>query len=284
VSHRNPETVSLRKEVRSLKHLERAWRVIEENGRYSKSESVKKEINAFQERANTSLRSISGRLCRDSFVFPPARGIPIPKQGRARSQSFRPIVLATVESRIVQRAILDALVTVPALKPYFVNPYSFGGIKKAGEGSLAAVPAAIQAVLDALGDGAQFVVCADINSFFTRISKTAVTRIIASAIDDPSFMTLFEQAIHVELANLAELREKASAFPTHDIGVAQGNALSPLLGNIILSDFDEAMNEGDCTCLRHSCPHAQRCAGSFEASENATRREGNDTFCRQDKC
>jgi hypothetical protein len=63
-------------------------------------------------------------------------------------------------------------------------------------------------------------------------------------------MALFRQAIHVELANLATLRYK-DQFPTENLGVAQGNALSPLLGNIILADFDSKMNEGDCRCIRY---------------------------------
>jgi hypothetical protein len=39
----------LMKKVRGVRHLERAWRVIEENARSSKSEDVKKEIEAFRE-------------------------------------------------------------------------------------------------------------------------------------------------------------------------------------------------------------------------------------------
>ncbi len=64
-------------------------------------------------------------------------------------------------------------------------------------------------------------------------------------------MAFFEKAITTELSNMAELRSKASDFPIEEIGVAQGNSLSPLLGNIILGAFDAEMNSGDCTCLRY---------------------------------
>lgn len=78
-----------------------------------------------------------------------------------------------------------------------------------------------------------------------------MTNIISSAVNDEEFMNIFRLAIDVELDNLSELREKASLFPIEDIGVAQGNSLSPLLGNIILSSFDTVMNEGDCRCIRY---------------------------------
>ncbi|MBE0529660.1 MAG: RNA-dependent DNA polymerase [Rhodospirillales bacterium] len=236
----------------SLSRLEKAWYVIRENARTSKSEDVRQEVERFGEDASRNLRSLSSRLSKGTFVFPPAKGVPVPKRtsdGR-KTGKFRPIVLASVESRIVQRSILDVLLGVERLKPYAENPHSFGGIRK-GEEGLGAVPAAIYAVLAGIGAGAKFVAVADISSFFTRISKDAVTQIIHEATHDDAFTDFFRSAINVELSNLAELREKAEKFPTHDIGVAQGNSLSPLLGNIILHDFDRQMNEGDCRCLRY---------------------------------
>lgn len=250
------------KAVRSLRNLENAWSVIQRNGRSSKSEHVRLELEDFAEEAPTKLRSLKGRLARGSFKFGPAKGVPIPKlDGKGmKTGKIRPIVLAPVESRIVQRAILNVLLEVPTLKPFIQTPYSFGGIrgergsqkeKGARSDSVSAVPAAIRAVLDEIGNGARFVASADIKSFFTRISKEAVTEIVASRVKDNELTALFREAIDVELSNLAQLREKAFDFPIEDIGVAQGSSLSPLLGNIILADFDKLMNAGDCKCIRY---------------------------------
>ncbi|NML72766.1 RNA-dependent DNA polymerase [Rhizobium sp. S-51] len=255
-------TSELLKAVRRLDNLESAWSVVQSNGRASQSENVRLELEKFAEDAPTRLRSIKGKLGSNSFEFAAARGIPIPKTDShgKRTGKFRPIVLSSVESRIVQRAILNVLLEVPSLKPYVKTPYSFGGIKgergpqsdrKARSLSVAAVPAAIKAILDEIAEGARFVASADIRSFFTRISKDAVTEIISSAVKDDEFVKLFRAAINVELENLAQLREKAKDFPIQDIGVAQGNSLSPLLGNIILAHFDSVMNEGDCRCIRY---------------------------------
>jgi RNA-directed DNA polymerase len=255
-ANRAPGHVSsvLMKRVRSVRNLERAWHVIEANARSSKSEDVKKEIEAFRENASRNLKSLCTRLVKGTFKFPPAKGVPITKtdkDGKKNKAKFRPIVLASVESRIVQRAILDTLLGVPELHKYIHTPHSFGGIRKVSDDGLAAVPAAIKDVLVSIGQGAKFVSSADITSFFTRIPKSVVTDIVANAVQDDQFMSLFRKAINVELSNMAELREKANAFPIGDIGVAQGNSLSPLLGNIILFDFDRQMNACDCRCIRY---------------------------------
>jgi RNA-directed DNA polymerase len=247
--------------VRKLDNLERAWRVIQQNGRSSKSESVRLELERFAEDAPRNLRSLKGQLSGGRFKFQKAKGVPIPKldaKGKPTGK-IRPIVLAPVESRIVQRAILNVLVEIEALKPYVKTPYSFGGIRSVrqrGEQArgeeLSAVPAAIKAVLHEIGQGAVFIASADIRAFFTRISKAHVMQVIRHAVgDDPEFLNFLHSAVTVELENLALLKDKASEFPTEEIGVAQGNSLSPLLGNIALANFDQIMNEGDCSCIRY---------------------------------
>ncbi len=240
------------KYVQSKATLHKAWRVIQENALTSTSLDVRAEVDEFAADPQKNINILSGKLSAGSYRFPEAKGIPVNKKNPDGSQSakFRPLVLASLRSRIVQRAVLEALETVSALRPYFHNPNSFGGIKKQKDG-LAAVPAAIQAVLTAIDIGATHVAFADIRAFFTRIPKPHVTAIIANVTADSTFMALFEDAIRLELSNMAELKEKAQAFPIEAIGVAQGNSLSPLLGNILLHDFDRLMNEGDCMCVRY---------------------------------
>lgn len=239
--------------VQSKTALEKAWRVIQENARTSTSEKTKTEVKKFAENATQNINSLSTQLSKRSFKFGEATGILAPKvnpDGTKNKKKSRPLVLAPLTSRIVQRAILDALGTVPELLAYAENPFSFGGIRKQ-QNELAAVPAAVQAVLGAIGSGATHVAFADITAFFTKIPKAKVVSIVAKATQDPEFMVLFEDAIRVELENMAQLKENANLFPIETIGVAQGNSLSPLLGNILLHKFDRLMNDGDCTCIRY---------------------------------
>ncbi len=253
-------STKLTKSVWSIGNLESAWRVIQHNGRSSKSIGVRAEIERFAEDPSKSLRSLRHRLSRGQFKFPAATGVPIAKRdatGR-RTGKVRPIVLAPVESRIVQRAILNILQHFKPLARYFDTPYSFGGIRssrdkntESREESLSAVPGAIKCVLDEIGSGAKYVICADIRAFFTRVPREDVISVISETVNDEEFVDLLRKAVTTELDNMAELRAQADLFPIGDIGVAQGNSLSPLFGNVALFDFDAEMNMGDCRCIRY---------------------------------
>ncbi len=220
--------------------------MIYENARSSQSSETRRDVAKFAETSDASLNRIQRQLNLNSFVFEPATGVPIRKKGK---NSKRPLVVAPIESRIVQRAIHDVLLSIPEIQRYAENPYSFGGVKK--NRGRAGVPGAIEAVVQAIEAGARFVIQSDISSFFTKIPKPAVTQIVTNVAQDSEFVTLFKHAITVELENLADLAADADLFPLYEIGVAQGCSLSPLLGNMLLSDFDQQMNSRRCTCLRY---------------------------------
>ena len=253
-------TIDLAKKTRSFDSLEQAWRTIQQNGRNSKSDDIRHEIERFAEDASRNLRSVQHRLARRKFEFGKAKGVPIPKldhRGHATGK-IRPIVVAPLEGRIVQRAILNVLSEQPSLQSYIRTPYSFGGLKRSeirkidDNVTLSAVPAAIQCLLNEIARGARWIAAADISAFFTRVSKSSVLDIVRSGLPDQTeFNELLEAAVTVELQNIQQLRNMKSQFPIEDIGVAQGNSLSPLLGNIALANFDSAMNSSDCRCIRY---------------------------------
>src|SRR5260370_1361333 len=108
-------TSSLSLNVRTTRGNERAWQAIKRNARTSKSQDTRTEIAVFEENLSTNLRRLMRELQQNRFVFAPARGVKIPKDRRDKA-SFRPLVVAKVESRIVQRAIHDVLISVPAIQ------------------------------------------------------------------------------------------------------------------------------------------------------------------------
>ena len=240
---------TLYQEVRRFKRLETAWKRVRNNARKSRSKRTRSEIEEYGADIHRNLRSIQGKLSQDSFIFRPSRGWAEPPKDAKKEP--RPIVITPVSSRIVQRAILDVLLEQAGIQEYVNQPFSFGGVKKQDPDVEAAVPGAIKAGVESILDGNPYFVRSDISGFFRKIPKRDVMAKITARIDDEQFCNLIKQAIAVELNNLDELREHADLFPREDVGVAQGCALSPLFGNILLSDFDRDLNAGACTCIRY---------------------------------
>lgn len=236
-------------EVRRFRRLETAWKRVRDNARKSRSKRTRAEIEEYGADIHQNLRSIQGKLSRDSFIFRPSRGWAEPPKDEKKEP--RPIVIQPPASRIVQRAILDVLLEQAGIHEYVNQSFSFGGVKKQDPDAAAAVPGAIKATVESILDGNLYYVRSDISGFFRKIPKHDVMTKIQARIDDEPFCNLIRQAIAVELSNLDELREKADLFPLEDIGVAQGCALSPLFGNILLSNFDRDLNAGACTCIRY---------------------------------
>jgi len=187
------------------------------------------------------LQRIAKQLRKDRFCFQPGQGTPVTRSGK----KHRPLVKAPIEARIVQRALLDVLQDEPALKQYFLIETSFGGIKDRS------VENAIEAAYDAMHNGAAYFLRSDIHDFFQNIPRQRPLATIASIIHDDRFNLLLNRATITELDNLVELGRHADLYPTYEIGVAQGCSLSPLLGNILLYDFDTRMNGRGIACLRY---------------------------------
>jgi RNA-directed DNA polymerase len=246
-------------QIRSSDSLYASWRAVFENARNSQSLDIRKEIEEFSENPLQKIRKLNWQLARNRYSFGKARGAPISKKdadGKTIAGKYRPIVIPKLEARIVQRSILEIISGLPAVNAVIATPYSFGGIRKSKskDNSIAAVPAAISAVLQSIGGNRKFVVAADIKAFFTRIKRLRATDQLSKLVGADEELRMFlQEATNVELENLAALTEgkKHELFPTHDLGVAQGNSLSPLLGNLILSKFDTLMNTGDCSCIRY---------------------------------
>lgn len=210
------------------------------SGRKSKSLATRLQIAEFEGAERTRLRRIAKHLQQERFAFGLAKGVLVPRPGK----SSRPIVMATIEARIVQRALLDELQHIEALRPHFINENSFGGVQDRGRGH------AIRAALETMGSSASYFLRSDIKDFFTGIPREVAMNAVLPLVDEPT-KELLRRAVHVELENAEHLGALRAAFPDEERGVAQGFCLSSLLGNIVLADFDRRMNARGVRCLRY---------------------------------
>lgn len=227
--------------VRRQSVLQNAWRKVRENGIRSQSEDTREKVKRFDSEAFRHLRRIEDQLRGRRFRFEPQKGIAKRRPGK----SPRPLVVAEVKNRIVQRAILDVLQGISGIREILFTPTSYGGIKERG------VQQAIAAACMAIDAGAKYHIRSDIEGFFTKIPRPQVLEEIERHVADPDFMVLLKNGTDTELANLEQLGDDAQLFPLDETGVAQGSALSPLLGNILLKDFDREMNGRGITCIRY---------------------------------
>lgn len=247
---RAKKPVDLCKLVRTRRNLERAWQHVERRASASKDQDTQKALARVRENPGLELSRIGRALASGSFKFQKQKGY---AKRRSNGKSARPIVVAPIVNRIVQRAILDVCQSETAnirtalggLPAVIDQPTSVGGLPGRG------VPEAIQRIRKAIDDGARWYVRSDLKNFFTRIPKPKIETYLSANVSDRPFVTLFMEALATELANEEAVREDLDLFPIGKIGVPQGSALSALCANIVLADFDTTLNGRGITTIRY---------------------------------
>ncbi len=218
-----------------------AWYRIRSNGQNSALPETRDAIHEFERRAESDLIRIQRALRDNKFTFLPQKGVLKAKSGGR----FRGIVMAPVENRIIERALLDRLQQdIAFVREVIETPTCIGGVPDRS------VPHGLALIRDAFLSGKKYFIRSDISSFFDGIPRQKVLGTLRMHIDDQSFMTLLEKATTVTLQNEKQLGEDKKVFPTDEDGVAQGSPLSPLFGNILLNDFDRQFNERGIVCIR----------------------------------
>lgn len=228
----------------SSRVLHKAWNQIFQNGIQSDSKSTRAEVRDFKENDFRNIERIYRQLFKKQFVFKNNKGITI-------GDKKRPVVLAPVESRIVQRAILDVLQSEIGMQKFLQSKGSYGALKSSKEHEKG-VPAAIKDIAQAIERGATTYYKSDIKSFFTEIPREKVIGTISKIIPDQEFLQILENATNLEVDNINSLPEEVRKFfDFNTIGTPQGCCLSPLLGNILLYEFDNELNQGAASCFRY---------------------------------
>ncbi len=236
--------VDLYANVRKIQTLVTAWQLVKTSATRSSSVDIRNEAAEFDASAHKHLRSIQARLQKRTFKFKPQTGVAKSRPGK----TARPLVIAPIENRIVQRAILDVLQKdMPGIQSILDTPTSFGGIRKRR------VSMAIDALKASFDNGGKFYLRSDIPNFFTLVKRQSIIDYMRTQTEDQQFLQLFEMSITTTLENLTDLQKNnlKGLFPLGPEGVAQGSPLSPLIANIYLAEFDREMNAGNEVCIRY---------------------------------
>jgi group II intron reverse transcriptase/maturase len=162
-----------------------------------------------------NLRGLHERLKGMRYRHQPIRRVHIPKgQGKTR-----PIGISCIEDKVVQGAVREVLEVV--YEPIFIDgSYGFRPGRSAHQ--------ALRALDKAAHRGeANFIIEADIMSFFDSIDRKQLVEMLRLRVPDGSMERLVGKCLHVGVLD-------GESFTSPDEGTAQGSVLSPLLGNIYL--------------------------------------------------
>ena len=165
----------------------------------------------------------------------------------------RQLAVPAVRDRAAQAAAL--LVLDPLFEAAFEN-CSFGYRKGRS------VRDAVAAVSRAYAEGFRWVLDADIDAFFDRVDHSLLLERTRRLIPDADVLGLIEAWISPWIWD-------GSCIYRLDIGLPQGNVISPALANLFLDDFDEALCGADLRLVRYADDFVVLCRSEERARQAA---------------
>lgn len=164
---------------------------------------------------------------------------------RKKDGRDRIICIPTVQDRLIQRLVLEYLVTGDKLS--VVNPVSYGF--RRGSGVQKAIATAKR-----IRQQHQWALKSDIQSFFDRIDRTSLKDVLRARLRGSSVVPILLKAIDCEIRSESS-RDKARIEANgiqKGTGLRQGMPLSPLLSNVELRDFDLSLLKAKIHVVRYA--------------------------------
>ena len=170
---------------------------------------------AYEADLDLNLTDLASRIHRGAYRALPSRRTYIPKaDGRQR-----PLAVAALEDKIVQRATAEVLNCI--YEEVFLG-FSYGFRPGRGQHN----------ALDALCVGitskkVNFILDADIQSFFDEVSQNWLVRFVEHRVGDPRIIRLVQKWLRAGVL-------EDEIVTVSDKGTGQGSVISPLLANVYL--------------------------------------------------
>lgn len=206
----------------------------------------------------THLEDLHQRLRTGRYRHQPIRRIFIPKEGQPGKK--RPIGISCFEDKLVQDALREVLEAV--YEPDFREcSYGFRPGRSAHD--------ALRTLNQALFQGeVNWVLEADIASFFDSVDRSQLSEMLRQRIPDGSLQRLVGKCLHVGIL-------EGETYTVPERGTTQGSVLSPLLGNIYLHSVLDVWFEDEIRPRRQGkaclCRYADDVVFGFEREDDAQR-------------
>ena len=255
-----PIPKSLLGKTATRRNLEEAWHEISRFA-WDTSHGISDEtIKDFRSNLKENLKIIRELLLSGKYKFGKLRAA----TRRKKSGKKRPLKIADIRDRVVQRAIARILEKYLNDKFQLNNLASFAYLKRKG------VQTAIQQMLKYHQDGCNIILESDIENFFDTVNvDDLLNKIIYPNLRDDTLNLLIKEAFEMEIGNRESLsKEDKELFPEGSVGLPQGGYLSPLFSNIYLSGFDQTMLNKGFLLIRYADDFVVMCK-SFDEAERA---------------
>lgn len=252
---------TLLQQVSQVKFLREAWRLL--NTSNEKSTGLSRvSIKDFRDNLKINIKSLSTSLANGSFEFSNVKGVALAK----KNKGFRPLMISEVQDRIVHKALALKLEAKLSRKYKIRNICSFAYQKKLS------IQDAILKMASYYQQGYTYILEADIQSFFPTVDKKMLLKDVCSNLPDHTLDVLLQGSLNQELGNREELKQRNrkiydDIFSSAEEGIPQGNALSPLLANIFLANFDQRMIQSKIKMIRYADDFIIMCKNGEDAKE-----------------
>jgi len=257
-----PTPKSLLGKVHTRKNLEMAWKEVSRFARLDSHGMSDQTIKDFSLGLKANLDFIRTELIKGDYNFGLLRGATIKKKGGKK----RPLRIADIRDRVVQRAIARILEKDLGQKFGLNNPASYAYIKKKSTKS------AIKKMLELHQSGYSVILEADIIDFFGTVdTNKLLNEMVFQNLSDESLNQLIEKVFKMEVGNKDMMPEEDwELYPESAGGLPQGGYLSPLFSNIYLSDFDHSMIKNRYKLIRYADDFIVMCKTIEEAEDAYT--------------
>lgn len=195
----------------------------------------------FHHNIDSNIRKVRRLVQTGDYHFSRLRIAPIEKADGTK----RIIAVPTVQDRFLQRVVLAELNSQKSFQVCSTISFGFQRGRSLTEAQLRALE---------LRQGAPWVVQADIIKFFDRIPRRELLSKIAEKVRSKIARELLHKIVSCEL----DMRVPALAQIAHDAGIRQGRGLrqgmpaSPALSNLLLREFDAALEKSHSRAVRYA--------------------------------
>ncbi len=202
-------------------------------------------IEQFGSALDAELDRLASELTEGRYRSRPLRTVRIPKS----DGDLRLIRIACVRDRVVQAACLHLL--EPLFEARF-SPASFA--YRPGRGAHHAVALARAAI----SAGKHYAVTADIRKCFDSVDHDILLRLVSDVVGDRDIIQLLRGWLTGDVIDFMEISPS-------ELGVPQGEAISPLLANIYLDPMDKEFEKAGVTFVRYADDYLVLCETEAEA-------------------